>query len=687
MATIGRLAVKIDADTAGLTTGLSQADGKVKAFEGRIGAMSDSMSLATAAAGALGVALAGGGLLSKLVTVQREFDVLNASMITMTGSAAAAQKEFAWLKDFAATTPFALNEVVGAFVKMQALGLEPTQAALESFGNTASAMGKSLNQMIEAVADASTGEFERLKEFGIKAKKEGDNVSLTFQGVTTTIRNSSAEITGYLEGLGKNEFAGAMAERAKTLDGAISNLSDTWDELFRTVNEANAGGLIYDSVKLATGAMEQAIKIIEAMSSSAAENGRQTGAMATVLDGVGKVFETIAVLGVNVSYVFKTIGRDLGGMAAQAAALATFDFKGFASIGRAMAEDAKEGRAEVDRLTAAILNARNTASAAAPTGSVGSGDTALRRAEAAAGGGSTGGGSTGGGVGGGKATGGSKAKEKSIFDNGDPVQQELQDRLDKVDSGDAAIRRQEERDKNYAAELADFERRAQALKDYHKTEEELKLEKHEKELEQLALDRENGFLTEQEYMLAEQDMAMKHMDELARIRDEGEKRITTLAEMSWSERAAFASKHMTDMTKDLAGQSKAAFNVHKAAAIATALINAKTSISSAYQHGTKMGGPKVGMAFAAVAAIQTAAQINAIKSQQFGGGGTSGAGGGGGGAVSGRETGGASQAPGMQQTITIQGIGAGDIFGGESVRLLIDKLIDAQRNGAKILLA
>ena len=286
----------------------------------------------------------------------------------------------------------------------------------------------------------------------------------------------------------------------------------------------------------------------------------------------------------------------------------------------------------------------------------------------------------------GKSTGGG-AKEKGIFDNGDPVQQELQDRLDKVDSGDAAIRRQEERDKNYAAELADFERRAQALKDYHKTEEELKLEKHEKELEQLALDRENGFLTEQEYMLAEQDMAMKHMDELARIRDEGEKRITTLAEMSWSERAAFASKHMTDMTKDLAGQSKAAFNVHKAASIATALINAKTSISSAYQHGTKMGGPKVGMAFAAVAAIQTAAQINAIKSQQFGGGGTSGAGGGGGGAVSGRETGGAAAAPGMQQTITIQGIGAGDIFGGESVRLLLYKLIAAQPNCAKILLA
>ena len=35
-------------------------------------------------------------------------------------------------------------------------------------------MGKSLNQMIEAVADATTGEFERLKEFGIKARTHGE---------------------------------------------------------------------------------------------------------------------------------------------------------------------------------------------------------------------------------------------------------------------------------------------------------------------------------------------------------------------------------------------------------------------------------------------------------------------------------------------------------------------------------
>src|SRR3546814_18866265 len=84
-------------------------------------------------------------------------------------------------------------------------------------------MGKSLNDFIEAVADASTGEFERLKEFGIKAKSEGDKVTFTFQGVATTVRKSAEEIEQYIQRISNVQFAGAMEEKSKTLGGALSN--------------------------------------------------------------------------------------------------------------------------------------------------------------------------------------------------------------------------------------------------------------------------------------------------------------------------------------------------------------------------------------------------------------------------------------------------------------------------------
>ena len=178
----------------------------------------------------------------KFIETAGAFESMSASLETVTGSADKAASAMAGIREFAKDTPFQVREITDAFIKLKALGLDPSEAALTSFGNTASAMNKSLNQMIEAVADAATGEFERLKEFGIKARSEGDNVTFTFQGVATTVRKNADEISGYLEGLGKVQFAGAMARQMDTINGKISNLSDSFDNLLVTYAEAGAGG-------------------------------------------------------------------------------------------------------------------------------------------------------------------------------------------------------------------------------------------------------------------------------------------------------------------------------------------------------------------------------------------------------------------------------------------------------------
>src|SRR5690606_23745186 len=136
------------------------------------------------------------------------------------------------------------------------LVLKPSEAALTSYGNTDAAMGKDLDQMIEAVADATTGEFERLKEFGIKASQENGKVSLTFKGQTTTIRNNAKEIEKYLLNLGNVDFSGAMENRMKTLDGSIANLEDTIDGLFLKVSQSGIGDAIKAGVDGASESLE-----------------------------------------------------------------------------------------------------------------------------------------------------------------------------------------------------------------------------------------------------------------------------------------------------------------------------------------------------------------------------------------------------------------------------------------------
>lgn len=193
--------------------------------------------------------------LRKTVEVTREFETLRAGLETATGSAEGAAQAFQALQEFGATTPYSLNQSVEAFTKLVNLGLTPSERALKSYGDTASAMGKDLMQMIEAVADASTGEFERLKEFGIKAKTQGDKVTFTFRGVATTVKKDAASIEEYLLRLGETNFAGAMDKRMATLDGKLSNLGDSWNKLFDQIGQSSVGDLIKAAVDLANDAL------------------------------------------------------------------------------------------------------------------------------------------------------------------------------------------------------------------------------------------------------------------------------------------------------------------------------------------------------------------------------------------------------------------------------------------------
>ena len=75
-------------------------------------------------------------------------------------------------------------------------------------------------------------------------------------------------------------------------------------------------------------------------------------------------------------------------------------------------------------------------------------------------------------------------------------------------------------------------------------------------------------------------------------------------------------------------KSKKLFQIGKVAAISRALLDAAESVPAAFKWGMSIGGPPLAVAFASFAALQTATQIQQIKSQQFGGGGTVAPGGG-----------------------------------------------------------
>lgn len=241
------LLIRLDVDGKG-NVKASLADVE-KEFE-RMDGSARRASASTLSLGQAIQAVAGAAVVRGVISTIVEFEKLEASLRTVSG--AAAQADFSNLKEFATETPFQLQEVVGAFIKLKALGLDPSIEALRSYGNTASALGKSLNQFIEAVADAATGQFERLLDFGIKASKQGEEVQFTFQGVTETVRFSADAIEGYLRRIGQNQFAGAMTQEMETLGGAFSNLQDAAALFAASLGEAGLSSALKGAAGLLT---------------------------------------------------------------------------------------------------------------------------------------------------------------------------------------------------------------------------------------------------------------------------------------------------------------------------------------------------------------------------------------------------------------------------------------------------
>jgi hypothetical protein len=197
----------------------------------------------------LGAAASFGGLVGKVVQTSAQFEKFQTILETVEGSSEKARASMNWVSDFATKTPYELQEVTDSFVKLKAYGIDPQAGALKAAGDAAAAMGKPLEQAVEALADAMTGENERLKEFGIKASKAGDQIVYTWteNGKTMAAKVSAsnkAMIQSTLQGIWNRRYGGAMDKLSGTWDGMLSNLKDGVARFMLSIGDAGLFGFL-----------------------------------------------------------------------------------------------------------------------------------------------------------------------------------------------------------------------------------------------------------------------------------------------------------------------------------------------------------------------------------------------------------------------------------------------------------
>lgn len=207
-------------------------------------------ALGTMAAVAGGALATGFSVLGfQTLKTSAQFEKYLATLETIEGSAEGAKKAMDWVADFAKRTPYEVDELTRAFVKLRSYGLDPMDGSMTQMGDTAAGMGKSIDQVVEAVADASTFQFERLRELGIVASQAGDKVTFSWtengESMTKTLNKTSKDVTNFLYETWGRKFGGAMERQSKTWDGMMSNIGDTWTDFQRRIGDAG----FFDAIK------------------------------------------------------------------------------------------------------------------------------------------------------------------------------------------------------------------------------------------------------------------------------------------------------------------------------------------------------------------------------------------------------------------------------------------------------
>ncbi|PKN97752.1 MAG: hypothetical protein CVU43_17015 [Chloroflexi bacterium HGW-Chloroflexi-5] len=242
---LGELLVKIGIDASSLKTGLNATIKDLNKMEKTaVKSMGPAMDKIGAGLMVVGSAAAAGfgALLTSGIKANSNMEQYRATLETVMGDSEAAAKKLDWVKQFAAKTPFEIPELVESTVKLQAMGLE-AEKMLPIAGDMAAVFassGKTVGMATEAINDAMMGEFERLKEFGIKLKQTDFKEGGKYAGKTYA--------EAIVEEVKNHNYTGAADKLSQTFSGRLSTLKDTLMSALST-----ATGPLFDKIAVGMG--------------------------------------------------------------------------------------------------------------------------------------------------------------------------------------------------------------------------------------------------------------------------------------------------------------------------------------------------------------------------------------------------------------------------------------------------
>ena len=200
--------------------------------------------------------------------------------------------------EFANSTPFETDEIVAGMVKLESYGISSSNEVMTMVGDMAGVMGKSFDQAVEAVADAQTGELERLKEFGITKNMIVEHAEKTMAGIE--IVNAKGQIVNQekfneaMFSLMKERYAGGMELQAKTAKGVLSTTTGMIGNIMSILGGVDEYGYVIEGGLLDT--VKNVVEKINNKLKELNENGTIKKWQENIKNAIGVVKNVITII-------------------------------------------------------------------------------------------------------------------------------------------------------------------------------------------------------------------------------------------------------------------------------------------------------------------------------------------------------------------------------------------------------
>lgn len=243
-----------------------------------------------------------------------------------------------------------MTELLGKAIRVSGASAVEAKAAMLQFGQ-AMGSGKLQGDELRSLMETAPYLMQKLAQgIGVPIgalKKLGEEGKLTADVVANAFTKAAAQIETDFQ-----KFPQTLAAVMAVMEDAAKRANEKLDEL-SGVSVAATGatkglGDVLDSLADQFGAANTEAGALGRNVAIKGWADTTRTAISHLVDGADVLWQTVSVLGRNVSYVFSGIGREIGGIGAQVTAVLRGDFAGAVAIGDAMVAENEARKKELD---------------------------------------------------------------------------------------------------------------------------------------------------------------------------------------------------------------------------------------------------------------------------------------------------------------------------------------------------